>query len=325
MNREEQINNFLGGRGLNFIVLGILVVAVILNASSGCGVDVAGDIGWCMPSCGEWLEQGALSAIVNAACIVAAGYLLRHLNHLHGFIRANASISLSAFLLLEIATPGVVSYFYEGTAMLVVTVVMAYILFGTYHERISQRSTYLAFALVGFYAMFQFSALYLAVVLFLGFVQMRVMRLRNFIAMLLGVLTPYWIAYGFGAITVDSFAVPPLGEPLDEPWPLIATCAVTALVTLILMMSNMVRIISYNAKRRACNGFFSVLTVATIIMACVDYNNLLVYLPLLNLCLSLQVGHAFTISNNSRRYIPALALCAVCLGVYVYNMFFANL
>ena len=251
--------------------------------------------------------------------------MLKYLNRLHGFIRANAAISLSIFLLLEIATPGITSHFYEGTAMLVVTITSAYILFSNYHERISQRSTYLVFALIGFYAMFQFTALYLVVVFFLGFVQMRVMRLRNFIAMVLGLLTPYWIAYGFGIITSDSFTLPQIGAALDVQWPQIATCAISALLTIILMTSNMMHIISYNAKRRACNGFFSVLTVFTIVIACIDYNNLLIYLPLLNLCLSIQVGHAFTISNNDRRYIPTAALCLVCIGAYIYNLFFANL
>lgn len=325
MNREDQINRFFGGRNFNVIATLVFIVAIILNMSIGYDVKV-GSNGWCLPSCGLWLDQGGLlSTILNAACIIAVGYMLKYLNRLHGFIRANAAISLSIFLLLEIATPGITSHFYEGTAMLVVTITSAYILFSNYHERISQRSTYLVFALIGFYAMFQFTALYLVIVFFLGFVQMRVMRLRNFIAMVLGLLTPYWIAYGFGIITSDSFTLPQIGAALDVQWPQIATCAISALLTIILMTSNMMHIISYNAKRRACNGFFSVLTVFTIVIACIDYNNLLIYLPLLNLCLSIQVGHAFTISNNDRRYIPTAALCLVCIGAYIYNLFFVNL
>ena len=113
MNREDQINRFFGGRSFNVIATLVFIVAIILNMSIGYDVKVASN-GWCLPSCGLWLDQGGLlSTILNAACIIAVGYMLKYLNRLHGFIRANAAISLSIFLLLEIATHWITSNFYE--------------------------------------------------------------------------------------------------------------------------------------------------------------------------------------------------------------------
>lgn len=323
MNNEVIIDWFLESRSFNAVAVGILVAVAIIYVAMGGSLACNGNNGMFFPSCNLWLSPGAVSMLLNVACIVAAGYWLKHLNRLYGFIRANATVSLSAFLMLQIATPAITGNFHDGTLMLVVVSAAAYMLFDTYQRRFSSRSIFMVFALLGFYAMFQFTALYLTAVFFIGFMQMRVMGLKGFIAMLLGLLTPYWICYGFGIILPDDFNVPGVKAAWnieDVSWVLVATCAVSVLATLLLMMSNMMRIISYNAKRRACNGFFTVLTITTIIMMILDSANVTSYMPTFNLCFAVQVGHAFTISNSDRRYIPMLALYAACLGLCVYNI-----
>lgn len=326
MNRVAIINRFLGGRGFNVVVTLLLVLLGVVYAFFADETIFVNDSGLCLPSCNLWFGKGWMPFFVNAGCVVAIGYMLKHLNRLHGFIRADASMALSAFMLLEIATPGVIAWLFEGTVMLLVVLLSAYLVFNTYHKRLSQRSVFLVFFVLSLYSMFQCSALYLVIVAFLGFIQMQVMRLRGLIATLLGLLTPYWIFYGFGIISLEDFRIPEMynlwfSSYSVGSWMIVATCGLTALATLMLMTTNMVKIISYNAKRRACNGFFSVLTIATIIMAGVDYTNIFTYLPTLNLCLAIQVGHAFTMSGNERRYIPILVLCAVCLGLFVYNFY----
>lgn len=323
MNNEARITQILEGRGFNVVAAVMLAVAAMVCIALGNYRVSDVDSGWCLPSCNLWIGGGWLSMLLNVACVISMGYLLKLLNRLHGFIRANASIALSVFLMLEIATPVVLANFFEGTAVLVVVAVGASLLFDTYDQRVSQRSVFLVSALLSFYTMFQFMSLYLIAVFMLGFMQMRVLRLRGFVAMLLGLFTPYWILYGFGIISFSDFNLPevrPVWQLTDVSWQLVITCAATAFATLSLMMSNMMRIISYNAKRRACNGFFSVLTIATIVMMCIDSSNAISYLPTLNLCFAVQAGHAFTISNNEKRYILILALFALCLGMYIYNI-----
>ena len=302
----------------------LFVAAAVAYVASGGEPAGNGDSGAIFPSCNLWMPAGVTQMLLNVACVVAAGYLLKYLNRLHGFIRGgNAAIMLSAFLMLQLATPALAGCFFEGTLMLVVVLLSAYMLFSTYHQRYSARSVFLIFALIGFYAMFQFMALYLAVVLIVGTMQMRVLGLRGFIAMLLGLLTPYWICYGFGIISFADFDMPDVRTALNVEeisWRLAATCALSALATLLLLLSNMVHIISYNAKRRACNGFFTVLTMATIIMMAIDSDNVMAYMPTFNVCLAVQVGHAFTISKNDKRYIPVLVLCGLCVGMCIYNL-----
>lgn len=325
MNNEISINRFLEGRNFNVVATIAFVAAAVMYVLMGRDSVATDDGGWCLPSCNLWVEGRWQSMLLNVACVVASGYMLKHLNRLHGFIRANASIALSAFFMLQLATPSAGSLFGEGTLMVAVVMLLAYMLLNTYHQRLSQRVVFLTFVLLGFYVMLQFMAIYLVVVLFVGFIQMQVMNLRGFMAMLFGLFTPYWILYGFGVIDFSDFVVPDLQflwNDADVSWVVVGTCVVTAFATLVLMMSNAVRIISYNAKRRACNGFFSMLTICTIIVMVVDSANIEIYLPTLNMCLGVQVGHAFTISNNDKRYVPVFVLCALCVGLFVYNIWF---
>ncbi len=323
MNNEVIIDRFLESRSLNVIAAVMLLIVAIVYAFSGCEPAGNGNSGSFFPSCNLWISSTTLSLLLNVACIIAAGYLLKHLNRLHGFIRADATIALSSFFMLQIATPVVTGYFSEATLMLIVVITSAHMLFATYHQRAATRSIFMVFAMLGFYAMFQFMALYLLAVFFIGFVQMRVMNLKGVIATLLGLLTPYWICYGFGIISFADFHLPDITTAwniADVSWRLVATCALSALATLLLLASNAMRIIGYNAKRRACNGFFTVLTITTIIMMAIDSANVTAYMPTFNLCFAVQVGHAFTINNNDKRYIPMLALYAACLGLCVYNI-----
>ncbi len=155
--------------------------------------------------------------------------------------------------------------------------------------------------------------------------QMRVMNFKGLLAMLLGLATAPWITFGFGIISLDNISTPEMRnvwEVLDkeQSLSLITMTAATAIFALMLMATNMFRLISYKAQRRAYNGFFSVLTIATIIMSCADYTNVLNYLPVLNLCFAIHAGHSFTINNFDKRYIAILVLLAACCTAYIYNL-----
>ena len=78
----------------------LFVAAAVAYVASGGEPAGNGDSGAFFPSCNLWMPAGVAQMLLNVACVVAAGYLLKYLNRLHGFIRGgNAAIMLSAFLM----------------------------------------------------------------------------------------------------------------------------------------------------------------------------------------------------------------------------------
>ena len=75
-------------------------------------------------------------------------------------------------------------------------------------------------------------------------------------------------------------------------------------------------IYSYKTQLRAYHGFFSILSVATIIMMAADYGNIISYMPILNSCLAIQIAHTYTISTHPKRFIAIFVLLAACAASY---------
>lgn len=323
--REEHINSFFNGKYFNIVAIALFAASAIYYFCSGLTISHVNNSGPFFPSSNLWLEgYPVLSLLLNMTCIIAMGYLLKLLNSIYGFIRSHTAITLSVFILLEMSNPHITTQFFDGTALCLLVTMLTFIMFNSYQQRHSSYSIYGSFALLGFYSMFQYSCLYLIPVYILGFMQMRVMNFKGLLAMLFGLVTAPWIAFGFGMITFNDISTPEMRnvwEVLDkeQSLSLIIMSAATAVFALMLMATNMFHLISYKAQRRAYNGFFSVLTIATIIMACADYTNVLNYLPVLNLCFAIHAGHSFTINKFDKRYIAILILLAACCTAYIYN------
>ena len=297
--RCESINRFLGE------LLFTAIIAIVLTLS--VTPFLAGSYG--------------ILGFANVACIIVAGSLLYFLNKSFSFIRAVTTINVSVFMMLEAACPYLTAGSPKGPLMSLVMLASAFILFSSYNRRNAQRSIFITFAILMLGSVIHYACLYLIPVFMLGFMQMRVMNIKGFLAMGVGLITPLWIMLGSGLVAPEELSLPVMQNVWTmlsdhESWSLLAVVVASALLLVGLMIVNLIQIYSYKTQIRAYNGFFSVLSVATMIMMAADYGNILSYLPVLNCCLAVQVAHTFTISTNPRRFIGILLLIASCAASY---------
>ena len=89
--------------------------------------------------------------------------------------------------------------------------------------------------------------------------------------------------------------------------------AIIALATLVLTVVNLFTIYNYRLQLRVYNAFFAMVTIIIILAMCIDYQDMATYVPILNLCLSVQVAHAFTVAPFTKRYFIVVGLAALCL------------
>ena len=327
MIKERDINGFLNGRQF-FILTAVLLIALTWVASYGGRLPMQGSTsGVCFSSASVLGIAPAVSMTLNLLGLIGICVLLTFLNKTYSFIRDVTYIFASSFMLLGVACPYVSTHLYDGTLLCLVTLALAFLLFGTYQSPYPQRRVFLISAILSSCCMFQYAFVYLIPVFFFGFLQMRAMLVRSALAMLFGLITPFWIVLGTGWVEIDALRPPEWVNiwnnlDLSQSGFLIGTVGVTAFVTLVLLVRNVLQIINYKMQVRAYNGFFLVLTICTMIVMAVDYNNIFVYLPVLNVCFAVQMGHAFTIKKYLRRYIAYLLFVAVCIGVYVWRVLY---
>lgn len=159
----------------------------------------------------------------------------------------------------------------------------------------------------------------------MGCAQMRVLSLRGFLAALLGLITPAWIIFGFGIVDPRLIHVRELvGEwalPGSRAMVRIMVVAVFTILTgTFFTVANILKILSYNSRVRAFNGFFTMLFMFTAVLSAVNFSNLAFYLPLLNCMAAYQVGHFFTYRRHRNSFIPILAIILVYFGFYIWAM-----
>ncbi len=325
--REDRINDFFNGRKfLSVMVIAYLLLTAWAAMSGKIVISHAGG-GTFFPSPEALITHRMASWAVNSACVLAVGALLITLNRMFNFVRAYTVSYASVFLLLQLGNPIASVQFYVGTALCLVLMGASFVLMSEYqNKQCSQRSVFIAFALISFCCMFHYSFIFLAPVMLIGFMQMRALNLRGLIAVLLGIVTPYWIAIGLGLVNLSDFMLPHLSTiftvVISEALPHVdvVTAAVVSVITAVLTVVNLFTTYNYRLQIRMYNAFFAVLAMLSILAMCVDYNHMATYVPVLNLCLAIQVAHTFTISTAMRRYLLVVVLLVGSCVSYVAQL-----
>lgn len=322
MTTREHINEYFNGR--SFMVLCTVMLVAVAALAMSFGVKPLADKGNGLLFSLETplIGDKVLSATVNVICLIASGFIMLALNKVFTFVRTMTRLFASAFFLLMMATPAALVSFNMGTVMCLITAVTMMPLFASFQDRHAQRSIFLVFALAATGAMFHYGFLMLIPAYIIGFANMRALDAKGIIAMLLGLLTPFWIVLGLGIINLFDIALPQwylLGKVhVDLP---LAIAATTAVGGITLAVMNLFTILKYRVQTRVYNIFLMVLLVITVIALGLDYHDLAVFLPLLNLLVALQVAQAHTLrSSFGHRYVFMILFVVACIAVAAVNL-----
>lgn len=321
MSTHEYTNEYFNGRSFMVLCAVLLVAVAFAAVALGIQPPVTQGHGVFFSFKSPLIANGTLSAVVNVLCLLLTGGILLAVNKVFTFVRSMTHLCASAFFLLQLANPSGLVSFHAGTLMCLVMALTLPPLFAAYQDRHSQRSIFLIFALVATGCMFHYGFLILIPAFLLGFLNMGVLNLKGLLAMLFGLVTPFWIVLGLG-IVHPADALAPQWMALHWPAvnPLIVLAAATAVLGIVLAAMNLHTIMNYRMQTRVYNAFFIIVLVLTVIAMCWDHQDLDVFLPLLNLMVAVQVGLVHSLRNAPLRYIFLLLFAAGCVGFCVVNL-----
>ena len=301
--------------GCAMLLMALLVAPLLPPAQAGTGIFFE------MPATLSSMPYA--SAVVNVALIVGIAALMMLNNKLFSYLRGYTMIYVSAFFVLQLATPLLVGALNTGTLLCLMLALGTLALFASYENRHSQGRIYLTMTILATVSMWQWAAVVLIPAFVLGFIDMRAFGFKSLIAALLGLITPFWIVLGLGLVNpvrdfnpLEIHAVWDTLE-LSQVRLLVGWSAVTVVLAIALTIVNLMTIINYRLQFRVYNAFFIVVTLLCVVAMCVDYHDLALYLPMLNLCLAIQMGHTMTLSTHPKRYILSGSILVVALMVGV--------
>lgn len=318
---DDKINEFLNGKALVALSFIAMVITAAMAAVSGEFPSPDGGNGIFFKMSQVFAQLPILSLVTNIAAVTLIGALLLVLNKVFLFVRSVTHIMVSAFFILTMANPLLSCVYSAGTGLALILVLGTFLLFSSYQNKKAQRSIFLVFAIITTCAMYQWAYVLLLPAFFGGYCYMRAMNLKGVLASLLGIFVPFWIALGTGLVSPFDFkplSIQAVWDALEiaQVRALLVSVAVVVLLSLVLTSLNLFKIFNYRLQLRVYNAFFMLVTFLTVIFMCVDYQDIQVLVPLLNVCLSVQIAHAFTINKASKRYIAMFVFIIWALVSY---------
>lgn len=315
--RETRFTNIIRSRGVACILAGLSAWM-----TWRCLPSLTAPAGWL----GVFPE---LSCVLNYAILLATAVAMVAINRNFTLLRTLSVFFAGYFMFITGATPEVAAYAGTSSLLAAVMILCMWILFTIYNERISDRRIFLIFCLLGGGALFDWKFLFFVPLFFVGMRQMRILRFKKIIAALIGLITPAWIVFGLGVMPLPTiphifFTPPSMLLTMPGGWPFLCTVALSMVTGFLFGSTALLRILGFNARARAYNGFLALLGIYTGVLALINFSALPDYVTLLNACVAFQTGHFFRATASRRGYIVILMLLAAYSGLYIWGRMVAG-
>lgn len=311
---------------------GTAIVAALLLAGGALWAYLTADLtpivgsqGIALPSPNLWIPDPEVSLWVNVGAIIVLAVMMVVVNGLFNFIRSLSIGYATLFLFMELSEPDDLSQFNGGVLMLAGVLVCMPLLFSAFANPQATRRIFLLFFLLSAGMAVYYGFLFLLPLFLIGMLQMRVLKWRPLLAAVLGIITPWWIMVGFGIIDVTKLAWPEFtgifaGFDPEEAIHGVVIAAVTGFLSIAAWVMNFTKLITYNAKTRAMNGFVSLGALAAMLMMAFDYSNFPAYMSVLNCFTAYQIGHYIAIRQPDNGYIFSLTIMVVYVSFYIWRV-----
>lgn len=309
-----------------------VVVAALLAVAAALFCFYIGDFNYLPGNVGlikGWGAQLQLTPQISMAvalCInVGIALLLVALNKTFNLLRSLTMLPGTAFLCMQMATPEYLLHIQAGTILCLVVIACMFVMMANYANPCAQRSVFLVFFLLSGCSTFDNCYIAYLPVFWMACAQMKIFSLRTIIASLLGLATPWILLFGFAIIDPDDFNPIKLSiisnMQMSSMAYMLVTVGVTLLVAIVSWLQNIMKILSYNAQSRAQLGMIAVTMLITIVAMAIDFDDIYGYLPLLNCCVALQLGHIFgVIFKQKRSYWAILLILFLFIMIYAWRI-----
>jgi hypothetical protein len=326
--KGSYIVDYFNNRG--FFGLSILLLVIFSVIASGNFVVPQRGYGT-FHNLATWISSSDTSCFVAVVCNMVIGILLVTLNIMFRYIKTyNCFVFAAIFVLLQGINPFLSTRFFAGTALCLVVVMSLFFMFEQYGKRGgATQGIFLVMALLSFFTIYHYVFFLLIPLFLLGFAYMRVLDIRGVFATIFGIVTPYWIMLGTGLESISAFQAPHISQVWESApafgakgWAITVAISTVA-VTVLLTISNLKTMLNYSVHVRAYNNFFVALSVFVVLMMAIDYNDFLIYMPLLNMCFAIQYGHWYVIMPHETRQPVTIWLLVALFTAFIIAMVIA--
>lgn len=284
--------------------------------------------GICLPSPDSWDFDATWSGIINATLIGLIALLLYVLNRTYNFVRTTEPALFAVFLIMASSGPWFTEYLNTSVILCLANVICLGIIFDSYDTRNATQQMFILGFVVGAGSMVQYGFLPMAIVYFLWALFMKVLRVKETLALLAGVICPYWIALGIGWIKLSDLHFPSITPLLSLATDridfllMLIGIAVAAVVGFICVLTNSMKLYAGNSRVNAMNLCVTSLGAASVICIVVDYDNMPAYVLSLYMACAVQLANICALWNPRMPWIVTAFPSAIYIAIFVCSFLF---
>ncbi len=313
-----------GGFILSFFIMAALSTLSYFFMSAE---PVEGDMGLCFNSPNNWEIPPFISWIINNVLIfaIAVGILL--LNRKYIFIKGHDLLTPCVYLILTACNPWTTLYLGESTLLAAANIICWSILFNCYRSRNATQQIFIVASILSVGSMIQYAFIFMIPVYFFALIILKTLRWKEFLAMGLGLIAPYWIVLGLGIVPPEALSIQFTSNlfinfaPPIELTILLLSVAATMLISLLVAINNSIKLFAGNSKVLAMNNIILLTGLICGVLIIVDFNNMFAYLGTFYLFAGVQAGNLFTLNHfRYPQYIlgPLLILYLGIFGLLIW-------
>ncbi len=262
---------------------------------------------------------------INTVFIGLAIFLAFLFNKKHSFVRSTEALLPTAMAVILASNPVNTSYFGAPVVMLIVNLICLDIMMKAYNAENATTSMFAVATYLSVGSMVQYAFLSLILVYPIMAIMIKVLRIREIVAYLMGLIAPYWVALGFGLISFSDFRMPqflmtlPYADGNYLLMVFISLCTL-ALVGLMMTLNNAMLIYAGNMRVRTFNNMINLLGFSCGIFMMADFDNFGAYASSFCFAVSVQISNFFAMRRIPQSPIWFWGLLALFMALFLFML-----
>lgn len=284
---------------------------------------LSGELGICLRSPNLWELPPLWSWAINTAGIalitIGAFLLNRHFN----FIRSTQPVLPALFLVLTASNPWITGYLSTSTLVCAVNLMSLSVLFGCFKKRNATQEMFLIGTMISVGSMVQYAFIPYIIPYIIGAIVMKAFRLKEFLAMTMGILAPYWVGLGLGIIHPDWFRMPEITNlfrgfaAAPDLFILMASVGIASFFGVLLGLNNSIKLYAGNSRINALNMAVSLVGATSILCVIIDFSNMMAYIATLYFTVGVQVANLCALWHIRREWIVTAVPAVIYIGFFI--------
>ena len=264
---------------------------------------------------------GVASILINAVTILLTAVLINNIAIRYNLVKERTLLPALFFLLFQLLNTTLTKGLFIGNVTTLIVIVTVIILYSCYQMKFSTEKGFLIAIILSLSSLCEARILYLLPLIMVGFVQMQAASWRTFAAVVVGLITPYWIVCGMGWVECSSLDFATLLPQFNFSAITVAhiPVIVTIIIGFVVGCFNLSYALNEKIHTRAMNGFVNLLSVYTTLIMLIDNGHYTHYLPLLNASVALQATYFFTTLRNRTTAIIFYTITTLLIAGVIYQ------